>query len=138
MGCSKKQKRFDCVSVYQVRRGCVKLLFNDATLMVCCITGHPGSGGVQREVPEASEDMGRPAASLLVPFLPLHVCTCVLLVHASAAGQASRLVSRLPSISTSVSVRGLAPILPQCNHNTSLTLLRFSLPEFGFFEKCSL
>lgn len=77
--------------------------------MVCCITGHPGSWGVQREVPEASEDMGRPAASLLVPSLPLHVCTCVLLVHASAAGQASRLVSRLPSISTSVSVRGLAP-----------------------------
>lgn len=79
--------------------------------MLCCLTGHPGSGGVPREVPEASEDMGRPAASLLVPSLPVYLCTCVFLVHASAVGQASRLGSRLPCISTTVSMRGLDPHL---------------------------
>lgn len=69
--------------------------------------------------------MGRPAASLLVPSLPVYLRTCVFLVHACAVGQASRLVSRLPYISTSVSIRALAPILSKCNHNASLTIFCF-------------
>lgn len=50
--------------------------------------------------------MGRPAASVLVPSLPAHLCTRVFLVHASAVCQATRLVSGLPNISSSVSMRG--------------------------------
>lgn len=48
--------------------------------------------------------MGRPAASVLVPSLPVHLCTRVFLVHASAVCQATRLVSRLPNISSFVSI----------------------------------
>lgn len=96
----------DGVSVYRPRINWVKLSLNDVTLMLCSLTGHSGSWGVQREVSEASEDMGRPAASVLVPSLPVHLCTRVFLVHASAVCQATRLVSRLPNISSFVSIWG--------------------------------
>lgn len=70
------------------------------------LPGHTGSWGIQREVSKAAEDMGRAAASVLVPSLPVHMRTRVFLVPAWAVYQATRVVSRLPDISIIVSAQG--------------------------------
>lgn len=70
------------------------------------LPGHTGSWGIQREVSEAAEDLGRPATSLLVPSLPVHMRTRVFLLPAWTVYQATRVVSRLPDISIFVSARG--------------------------------
>lgn len=93
-------------------------------LMLCSLTGHPSSWGVPREVPEALEDMGWPAASVLVPSLPVHMCTRVFLVHASAVCQATRLVPGFPIISFVVSTQGW---LTSCPNATAMQVWHFSL-----------
>lgn len=70
------------------------------------LPGHTGSWGIQGEVSKAAEDMGRAAASVLVPSLPVHMHTRIFLVPAWTVYQETHVVSRLPDISNFVSAQG--------------------------------